>query len=164
MRLFDMLCNHVFPDDARIAEVMGKLPSARALKPDEVRTYLRDDPGQGWIIPAGTSDIVVTLEHAPVRACAIRMTNTDGVIDKPIWQRLIAAAQARAGGGFTEMPTRRFQTGNTEIEASGAQKPGPHGAMEAFYLFTTAPKGADGRARSGVEIRMVRQLVVGAGQ
>jgi len=81
MAIFDMVCGRVFPDEARIATAMARIPGTRPLPPDEVRTYLKDDPGRGWIMPAGSSQIVVTIEAPPIRSCAVRITNTDGVID-----------------------------------------------------------------------------------
>lgn len=155
MALFDMICARVFPDEARIATAMAKLPGARALTPAELRTYLKDDPGRGWIMPAGTSQIVVTLEAPPIRSCAVRMTNTDGVIDEGKWQELLTAAQTRSGGGFLTLPPQTFAVGDIRSQASGVQKQGVGGAAEAIYLIRSTPK-TPGFA---TEIRMVRQLV-----
>lgn len=155
LALFDMICVRVFPDEARIATAMAKLPGARALSPAELRTYLKDDPGRGWIMPAGSSEIVVTLEAPPIRSCAVRMTNTDGVIDEGKWQQLLTAAQARSGGGFLTMPPQTFAVGDIRSQASGVQKQGVGGAAEAIYLIRSTPK-TPGYA---TEIRMVRQLV-----
>ena len=159
MKIFDMICGRVFPDEARIDSTMAKLPGARALTSTEVKDYLRDDPGHGWVIQASTSNIVITLEAPPVHACAVRMTNTDGVIDEAVWQQLIAAAQARAGGGFTIVPPRTIEFGAIESRVSGVQKQNAGGAAEAIYLIRTAPKVARPPAQGGIEIRMVRQLV-----
>ncbi len=155
MALFDMICARVFPDEARIATAMAKLPGARALTPAELRTYLKNDPGRGWIMPAGASQIVVTLEAPPIRSCAVRMTNTDGVIDEGKWQELLTAAQARSGGGFLTLPPQTFAVGDIRSQASGVQKQGVGGAAEAIYLIRSTPK-TPGFA---TEIRMVRQLV-----
>ncbi len=159
MKVFDMICGRVFPDEARIDSIMAKLPGARALTPTEMKDYLRDDPGHGWVMQAGTGNMVVTLEAPPVHACAVRMTNTDGVIDEGVWQQLIAAAQARGGGGFTTLPPRTIELGAIQSKVSGVQKQGADGAAEAIYLIRTLPKPARPPAQGGIEIRMVRQLV-----
>lgn len=159
MRMFDMICNHVFPDDARIAAGMSKIPGARALTPDELRIYLKDDPGRGWTMPAGTSRIVVTIEAPPVHACAVRIGNTDGIIDEGRWQQLLTAAQARSGGDFTVMPPQTFAVGDLRTEASGVQKQAADGSAEAYYLLRTSPKNPAAARGYGVELRMVRQLV-----
>lgn len=155
MRMFDMICGHVFPDDARVAAGMAKMAGARALKPEELRVYLKGDPGRGWIMPAGGSNIVVTIEAPPIHACAVRITNTDGVIDEGKWQQLLAAAQARSGGGFMTLPTQTFEVGDIRSQASGVQKQGAGGAAEAIYLIRSTPK----QPGFATEIRMVRQLV-----
>lgn len=159
MKVFDMLCGRTFPNDAEIDTVMAKLPGARPLTPAEIKAYLRDDPGHGWVMQAGTSNMVVTLEAPPVHACAVRMTNTDGVINEGVWQQLIAAAQARAGGGFATVPPRTIELGGIQSRVSGVQKQAPDGTAEAIYLIRTAPNAAKPPQRGGIEIRMVRQLV-----
>lgn len=155
MRLFDTICGHVFPDDARVAEGLAKVPGARALTPDELRIYLKDDPGRGWIMPAGTSRIVVTIEAPPIHSCAVRITNTDGVIDEGRWQQLLAGAQARSGGGFVAMAPQTFDVGEIRSQASGVQKQGKDGAAEAIYLIRSTPR----KPGFATEIRMVRQIV-----
>lgn len=155
MRMFDMICGRIFPDDDRVAAGMAKIPGARPLTPDELRTYLKNDPGRGWIMPAGASRIVVTIEAPPIHSCAVRITNTDGVIDEGKWQQLLAAAQARSGGGFVTLPVQTFEVGDIRSMASGVQKQGAGGAAEAIYLIRSTPK----KPGFATEIRMVRQLV-----
>ncbi len=155
MRMFDMICNRVFPDEARVAAGMAKIPGARPLTPEELRVYLKDDPGRGWSMPAGASRIVVTIEAPPIHACAVRITNTDGVIDEGKWQQLLAAAQARSGGGFVTMPPQTFDVGEVRSQASGVQKQGADGAAEAIYLIRSTPK----KPGYATEIRMVRQVI-----
>jgi hypothetical protein len=160
MAIFDMVCGRVFPDEARIATAMARIPGTRPLTPDEVRTYLKDDPGRGWIMPAGSSQIVVTIEAPPIRSCAVRITNTDGVIDERKWQELLTAAQARSGGGFVTLPPQTFEVGDIRSQASGVQKQGAGGAAEAIYLIRSTPK----KPGYATEIRMVRQLVAPQGR
>lgn len=155
MRMFDMICGRIFPDDARVAAGMARIPGTRPLTPEELRTYLKDDPGRGWIMPAGTSRIVVTIEAPPIHSCTVRITNTDGVIDGGKWQQLLTAAQARSGGGFVTLPTQTFETGGIRSQVSGVQKQGPGGAAEAIYLIRSTPK----QPGFATEIRMVRQVV-----
>lgn len=159
MKVFDMLCGRTFPNDAEIDTAMAKLRGARPLTPAEIKAYLRADPGHGWVLQAGTSKMVVTLEEPPVHACAVRMTNTDGEVDEGVWQQLVAAAQARAGGGFSIVQPRTIELGAFRSEVSGAQKQGPDGHAEAIYLIRTVPKATKSPQQGGIEIRMVRQLV-----
>ncbi|MEH3103972.1 MAG: hypothetical protein PGN12_08695 [Sphingomonas phyllosphaerae] len=155
MALFDMICGRVFPDDARIATALARMPGVRALTPEELRIYLKDDPGRGWVMSAGSSRIVVTIESPPIHSCAVRIDNTDGVIDDGKWQQLLTAAQARSGGGFLTLPPQTFVVGDIRSQASGVQKQGVGGAAEAIYLIRSTPK----KPGFGTEIRMVRQLV-----
>lgn len=155
MRMFDMLCGQVFPDEARVATTMAKVPGARALTPEELRTYLKDDPGRGWIMDAGASRLVVTIEAPPIHSCAVRITNTDGVLDEGKWQQLLTAAQARSGGGFVTLPPQTFEIGDIRSQAAGVQKQGANGAAEAIYLIRSTPR----KPGFATEIRMVRQIV-----
>ncbi|MEG8039812.1 hypothetical protein QP166_10860 [Sphingomonas sp. LR60] len=160
MAMFDMICGRVFPDDARIATAMARMPGTRALTAEELRTYLKDDPGRGWVMSAGSSRIVVTIESPPIHSCAVRISNTDGVIDERQWQQLLATAQARSGGGFVTLPTQTFEVGDIRSQASGVQKQGAGGAAEAIYLIRSTPK----KPGLATEIRMVRQLVAPQGR
>jgi hypothetical protein len=160
MRMFDTICGRTFPDDARVAAGMAKIPAARPLTPEEVRIYLKNDPGRGWIMPAGSSRIVVTIEAPPIHSCAVRITNTDGVIDEGKWQQLLTAAQARSGGGFVTLPVQTFEAGETRSQAGGVQKQGANGAAEAIYLIRSTPK----KPGYATEIRMVRQVIAPQGR
>ncbi|WP_156025967.1 NMCC_0638 family (lipo)protein [Sphingomonas phyllosphaerae] len=155
MRMFDMICGRIFPDDARVAAGMARIPGARPLTPEQLRTYLKDDPGRGWIMPAGASQIVVTIEAPPIHSCTVRINNTDGAIDEGKWQQMLTAAQARSGGGFVTLPPQTFETGGVRSQVGGVQKQGAGGAAEAIYLIRSTPK----QPGFATEIRMVRQLV-----
>lgn len=159
MLTFDTICNRMFPDDERVASGLAAVKSARALSAAEVRRYLKDDPGRGWELSMGDTRMIVTIEAPPFHACAVRMSNADGVIDEGQWQRLLDAAQARSGGGFSTLPPRTFTTGGTRSVASGIQKVAPDGRAEAIYLFRTTPLDPKALPEYGVEIRMVHQFV-----
>lgn len=154
-----MTCLQVFPDDARIAAAMDKIPNTKPLTPEQVRIFLKNDPGRGWIASNNGVDIVVTIEAPPVHACAVRMPRTNGAIDEPFWWQAVEEAERRAGSGFTRMPTRSVDIGDSRSIATGSYKNGPDGAYEAFYLFRTAPIDPKMAAQHGVELRMVHQIV-----
>lgn len=163
MRVFDMLCNRLFPNDAQVEAAMAKLHGARALTAAELRIYLKDDPGRGWDIPmTDGSRMIVTIEAPPYHACAVRVTHTDGRVDERAWKRLLTAAEARGGGGFVAVPVRSATFGNVRSEISGIQKQRLEGGAEAFYLFRTTPIDPARHPDYGVELRMVRQLIVPA--
>lgn len=156
---FDSVCNRVFPDDERIASVMARIPTMKPLTPEQLRVYLKNDPGRGWIADDGTSSIVITVESPPVHACAVRMPQTSGAIDEAMWRSVIEAAEARAGGGFTRMPPRSFVVGDVRSTVIGDQKQNPDGSAEAFYLFRTTPTDPAKARGYGVELRLVHQIV-----
>lgn len=157
--IYDMICLRTFPDDARLDAAMGRLPGARALTADEVRTYLKDDPGRGWIMDNGTSRIVITIEAPPFHACAVRMPHTDGALDDAMWRRQVASAEERAGGGFQTMAPREVPVGEMKSAVIGDQRRNADGSAEAFYLFRTSPADPALAPTTGVELRMVHQLV-----
>lgn len=157
--IFDMMCTRVFPDDARVATAMARVPNTRALTPAEVRIYLKDDPGRGWVAENGTSRIVITIEAPPIHACAVRMERTSGAIDEAMWHQVVDAAKARSGGGFTTMPSQSFVIGDVRSTAMGEQKQNADGSAEAFYLFRTAPIDPAKAPGYGVELRLVHQIV-----
>jgi hypothetical protein len=156
---FDMLCNRVFPDDERIAAAMARIPAMKPLTARQLRIYLKDDPGRGWIAGDGTSNMVVTIESPPFHACAVRMPQTDGAIDEAMWRSVVDAAEARAGGGFTRMPPQSFLIGDLRSAVIGDQRRNPDGSAEAFYLFRTAPADPVKATGYGVELRLVHQIV-----
>ncbi len=156
---FDMICTRVFPDDARIATAMIRVPGMRPLTSEQIRTLLKDDPGRGWIVDQGGATIMITLEFPPIHSCAVRMPRTDGAIDEAMWRTVIDAAEARAGGGFKQMPQQSFVIGGMRSTVMGDQKLNPDGSAEAFYLFRTAPVDPVQAGPYGVELRLVHQIV-----
>ena len=154
---FDSVCNQGFPDDERVASAMSRVPTMKPLTLDQLRIYLKDDPGRGWITDDGS--IVITIESPPFHACAVRMLKTAGAIDEVMWRAVINAAEVRAGGGFTPMPPQGFVIGDSRTTAVGDQKINPDGSAEAFYLMRTAPVDQAKAKIHGVELRLVRQIV-----
>jgi hypothetical protein len=159
VQIYDMICNRTFPDDARIAAAMAAVPGAKPLTDAQLQGYLKDDPGQGWIIDgAGANAIVVTIEQPPIHACAVRMITPDGAIDEGMWRAANQAVQARSGGGFKPVPAKDIAVGAIRSSVIGEQKRNPDGSVEAFYLFRSSPDGPARGPEHGVEIRMVHQM------
>ncbi len=156
--IFDMVCNRLFPDD----QALNKLDAASGLRPlklSEVGDFLGKDPGRGWITAPGQPPIIITVEAPPIHACAVRMLGTDGEIDEAMWGRIVDAAKQRSGGGFTAMPPQDILLGAMQTHVIGEQKRGADGSAETFYLMRMKPADPKKATRTGVELRLVRQMV-----
>jgi hypothetical protein len=159
VNIFDMLCAQVFPDDARIDAAMASIPDMRPLTPAQVRTYLKDDPGRGWVMDVGSTRIVITIEAPPVHACAVRVSSPSVQIDEAMWRRVVEAAEARAGGGFTPLPPQTLVVGDVRSTVSGDHKFNRDGSAESFYLFRNVVAKPKEGSNPPVELRMVRQII-----
>src|SRR5690349_7506136 len=71
LAVYDEACLRDFPDDAAVQRMMAAR-NATALSRDELRGYLRDDPGTGWRVNGATAQFVVTIEAPPYHACGVR--------------------------------------------------------------------------------------------
>lgn len=155
--IYDMLCLRVFPDEAKIEAAMTKI-GATPLTPDEMKIYLRDDPGRGWrIVRDGHVIYTVTIEAAPIRACAIRSMTSNGLLDEPRYAATVAAAETNAGGGFVKFPPFDHAVGDIRTQATGAQRQNADGSAEAFYLIRSTPVKMT--PTTAIEVRMVHQLM-----
>ena len=160
-RIFDMICNRAFPDDAKIIATMQSMPEATPLTSTQLREFLKDDPGRGWSLQAGSERVVITLEASPVHACSVRMVS-DQAFDDGFWRSVIGAQQARAGGGFTPIPPRNISAEGLRTTVTGDYRLGPGDMLESFYLFQTVPTNRNKPNAHRGEIRLVRQIVLTA--
>jgi hypothetical protein len=104
----------------------------RALTPAQVRTYLKDDPGRGWIMDIFSTRVIITIKVPPIHACAVRVIGPSGQIDEAMWRTVVEAAKARSGGWFEALPPKSFLIGGMRSTASGDHKFNPDGSAEAF--------------------------------
>lgn len=159
IRLFDVVCNRTFPDDDRLAAAMAAIPGVKPLTPEQVKLFLKDDPGRGWALSDGATELIVTIEAPPVHACAVRMPHARYDLDEAMWHRLVDQAKARAGGHFTALPPQSFEGGGRRTIVVADQGRREDGSVEAFYFWRTSSADAAEAAREGTELRLVRQLI-----
>ena len=86
--LFSDLCLQKFPDDAGMAALAGG--KGQVLTPAEVKLFLHDDPGQGWVLNGQDSKYVLTDEHPPYHACAVRRTTPQVLDGGPLFAAALA--------------------------------------------------------------------------
>lgn len=156
--IFDLVCLRTFPNEQALDGLNG-VPGMRAMTPEEVRSYLKDDPGRGWLTSDGPVTIAVTIEAPPIHTCAVRMPTADGAIDELKWKEVIAQAEGQAGGRFVTMKPSVHETGGISIHVIGDQRQNPDGSAEAFYLIRSGTSQKRGGPGAGVEIRLVHQMV-----
>jgi hypothetical protein len=161
---FQAYCLEKFPDDSALVSAAsdGKFT---ALTPNETKLFLRNDPGQGWLIRGESGKYILTDELPPYHACAVRhavrtpfsVTPLKELADKYVTakgHRLVdgPSMQTPMGGGIVSSLSSQ-----NEVDAKGV----PTG--EAFTLAVVsypAQTLADGTTSQPFwEIRFVRQIV-----
>lgn len=155
--IFDFVCLRTFPNEQAL-DGLNRVPGMRAMTSEEVRSYLKDDPGRGWLSSDGPSPIAVTIEAPPIHTCAVRMPTADGVIDELKWKEVVALAEGRAGGRFVTMKPSVHETGGISIHVIGDQRQNPDGSAEAFYLIRSGTSQKRAGPEAAVEIRLVHQM------
>lgn len=146
--LYEDTCLKAFPDDGAVAATMTARGAA-ALSRSEVRIYLHDDPGRGWVIADGPGKFVVTIEAPPYHACALRREFAAPVTDMLAY--LAAADRYKASGApFQNMAPMDMPNGDirTHLEAEGRAA---GDQAEALMIVT------DTRPDRSVELRFVHQ-------
>ena len=71
VRLFKSYCLAKFPDDAALA-TQATEDKFEALTPEQIKSVLHDDPGQGWLIIGQDAKYILTVEQPPFHTCALR--------------------------------------------------------------------------------------------
>ena len=147
------LCLNVFPDDEAVAakvETEGHAP----LSDQQLRLFLHDDPGRGWLVRRGDMTLVLTVELPPFHSCTVRgmlptepdiamsaalAAGTWGLNQTPVETLALVTPRSLAGDGMTQTVYRFAMLGPDKqpIELVGA------------YLT----RFSDGEA---VEVRLVR--------
>jgi hypothetical protein len=155
--LFDQICLKTFPADGGVAAAMTAM-GAVPLTPEQLKIYLHDDPGRGWIIADGDRKFTITIEAPPYHACTVRRTAASGFADLAPY-RAVVDPYERAAGGFVTMKPTDMQLGTITSHVTGEQKVSRDGGGEAFYVFYNTVNDAAERAKgyTAVEVRFVHQ-------
>jgi hypothetical protein len=162
--LFKDLCLDRFPDDGAINSYMSA-KGATALAPEEVKTYLKQDPGHGWRMTTPLGLYVLTIEHSPTRACAVRRMTPIGLTSAKGY--MAAITEFGRPRGLTVQPAKPQPVNMNGIDitafASVMKNEAGVEAEQMILLLSNyhgrAPRefAEDAKGGVGVEVRMVRQ-------
>lgn len=165
--IFATFCIDRFPDD-RALDTDAKAKKLAALTPDQVKRYLHDDPGHGWVIQGASGRYIMTVEAPPYHACAVRSMTPAGLTDAQRYATEIKDYAAKKGGQLSTLPMQSSKTADgIDLHAyvSPVAGPGVRG-QESFMLILSNYHGkvpnefrADAKDGVGVEVRMVHQVV-----
>lgn len=153
--VFIELCLGRFPDRADLAE--GRMSRDTQLSPmtaDQVRNYLKDDPGRGWTYQTGTGNYVVTVEDPPYKACAVRRTYATLPGYRLPYHLLVRDwAATERNTQFQDGPSIKQTRGNLMISGETMTLPASDSRPAEMFMEigTLYPDGQ-------VEVRLVRQI------
>ena len=160
---FTTYCLEKFPDDAALVSAASDSKLV-ALTQDQIRIFLRNDPGQGWLIQGESGKYVLTDESPPYHACAVRHAVYTPSSVTPL-KDLAGKYVAAKGHRLVDGPSLQTPMGEGIVSALSSQnevdeKGVPTG--EAFMLAVVsypAQDQADGtKSQPFWEIRFVRQI------
>jgi hypothetical protein len=167
-QIYSSFCLEKFPDTSAV----GALASARkatAISQDQVKRFLHSDPGNGWVLHAGTGDYIVLLEAPPFRTCSVRRMTPSGVNDVKPYIAAVNSYIAGKNGKLVGIPPSHNKTPDNiaDISTYGyGMMDGSGKAVETFAVILTNYHGhapADQQAAAaggvGVEVRMVHQIL-----
>jgi hypothetical protein len=132
-------------------------PSATAMSPDLVRSYLHADPGVGWMLAGRSALFEITIEAPPFHACGIRTLTASGFPDLSSYRRLADAFEA--GQDVKKFGPQTFTRNNIETTGGGESWHRTDDRDEALLVLMaqlTPPIRVEGR--DGVEVRFVHQI------
>lgn len=167
--IFDRFCLRAFPDD-RAIDAAAAQDKLAAMSPAQVKQYLHDDPGTGWYDHTSLATYAITIEHPPVRACAVRrMTGSGFSTAAPYLAAVNAYAATRGLGPLRQGPQQTAKTpAGADILAlpQFLAPPGARSASEVFMVLLTDYHGRLPRdltsdipaGTPGVEVRYVHQI------
>jgi hypothetical protein len=165
--LFTVACVRAFPDASAVGTVAQE-SHYLAMTPEEVRTYLHRDPGQGWFLHTPLGGYAITVEDPPVRACAVRRMTPAGIANAEAFAKLISDDATRRHLEVMKMQAQSTRTrdGADVIALPYALlAPGAKAASEFYMLLLTNYHGQyrqrfseDAAGGDGIEIRLVRQI------
>ena len=153
--VFIELCLGRFPDRANLVE--GRISQDTRLSPmpaDQVRNYLKDDPGRGWIYQTETGNYVVTIEDPPYRACAVRRTYATLPGYRMPYHLLVRGwAATERHAQFQDGPSIKQPLGNLMISGETMTLPAFDGRPAEMFM-EIGTFHTDGQ----IEVRLVRQI------
>ena len=167
--IFNLFCLRAFPDD-RAIDAAAARDKLTAMSPAQVRQYLHDDPGRGWYDRTSLATYVITIEHPPVRACAVRrMTGSGFSTAAPYLAAVNAYAATRGLGPLRQGSQQTAKTPDGADIVALPQflaPPGAKSASEVFMVLLTDYQGKLPRdltsdippGTPGVEVRYVHQI------
>jgi hypothetical protein len=160
---FTTYCLEKFPDDAALVSAASDSKLV-ALTQDQIKLFLRNDLGQGWLIQGESGKYVLTDELPPYHACAVRHAVRVPFSVTPL-KDLAGKYVAAKGHRLVDGESLQTPMGEGIVSALSSQtevdeKGVPTG--EAFMLAVVSypPQDlADGsKSQPFWEIRFVRQI------
>ena len=160
---FKAYCLEKFPDDAALVSAASDSKLV-ALTQDQIKLFLRNDPGQGWLIQGESGKYILTDELPPYHACAVRHAVHVPFSVTPL-KDLAGQYVAAKGHRLVDGDSLQTPMGEGIVSALSSQnevdeKGVPTG--EAFMLAVVsypAQDQADGtKSQPFWEIRFVRQI------
>jgi hypothetical protein len=157
LTIYDTACLQGFPDDAAVQRTMAAR-NATPLSADELRSYLRGDPGTGWRLNGSTAQFVVTIEEPPFHACGVRTITAAGFVDLKPYRDLVSGFES--GRAFVDLePMDRVLSNHIHTRGTAEQFQSADGSFETLMVVTSTP--ADGyraNGETGTEVRFVHQF------
>jgi hypothetical protein len=147
------LCLNVFPDDDAVA-AKAKAAGHAPLSDEQVRQFLHNDPGRGWVVRRDDMVLAVTIELPPFHSCAVR---TMVEIEPDI---AMVTALAAGGWGLKQVPVETLVPGPSQT------LPGDGLAQTAYQFLMLGPDNRPVElvgayltrysSKEAVEVRLVR--------
>ena len=161
---FSSYCLEKFPDDAALVSAASDSKLV-ALTQDQIKLFLRGDPGQGWLIQGESGKYVLTDELPPYHACAVRhaVYTPFSVTDlKDLAGKYVAAKGHRLVDGpslQTPMGEGIVSTLSSQNEVTEKGVPTGEAFMLAVVSYPAQPLADGTQSQPFWEIRFVRQIV-----
>ncbi len=165
--LFAAFCLDAFPVVAKLDRTVADR-KAVAMKPDEVKALLHDDPGRGWTLRTSEALYAVTVEAPPYNACAVRRMTPVGVSGvKNYYLAAVNRYVAGKNGKLANLPPQKSNLNGVDISLYGQGMVNASGQpQETFAVVLSNYHGrvpatwrADAGSGVGVEVRFVHQFV-----
>jgi hypothetical protein len=150
--MFGEICLRRFPKDD-IMQKYIKEKAYPALAPDQVRRFLKADPGIGWFRNrTGGGKYIITLEYPPFHACAVRSLYNKTPDYKVALSLFMGIWAANETANMRELPPQAQTLGDQKIMAYLYQIQRTTKNVELIMAIeTTYPNGM-------VEVRLARSI------
>jgi hypothetical protein len=140
--LYSSICLKTFPDDAGI-DTLATSKNASPLTADQLKLYLHDDPGRGWYLRTPNALYAITIEHPPVRTCAIRRMTPSGINTIKSYIQAEQAYAMSKGAKLAQVPIQNSKSAaGADIMAIPHVLLGADGKpTEGLFVFLTTYHG-----------------------